>query len=274
MAIDRKTEPEVADYTPQQYGEYYTAHYRANRDDSPPASRMSLIKRFHAYAAQQPTQSLAVDFGAGRQVLEYEYSKYLRQLGKKPNLWLHTVDIAEIPEDKLLGDPRWTYNHQGDCQDLSALFSSESFDFGISNLVLDLAGEQAVAELYRILRPNRPLFVNLNHPYLIPANLEKEIEDFTNKINRKRTCRLPVSKNHIMDYRTLHQRQMMDSQKKLFPNLNEAEEMFRAAGFIIKYSDIKGSGSKRWWEVDSYKPDCTRVWMFGCGLPATNSTAS
>jgi len=237
------------------YSLYYNYHGRnrknnilENREDSPDESRRSLLRRVYPFISSLPKESFVLDLGAGRQIFEKEYEdKY----GNKPICHIITVDIADIPKDRLLAK---------DCPHVQATgqslpFRDEQFDAVISNMAFDfmLPLPQATTELYRITKGNASIFLNLHHPSLVNYDIDRELSKVARKMRHKHQNR--KTNNEKLRLKTavfLHHKHLRDN-RLLFETDDQIVRCFSDGGFDIKSIEIKSDSNDKWWEVDLAK---------------------
>lgn len=251
------------------YGTFYTRYYKTEDDDSPPGSRRSLVRRMHRVAALSPVQLIGIDVGAGKQILEKDYWEYLKCKKLTPNIWMHTLDIAEIDQKDLLADPSWTFHHIADCRDLTREFSSQTFDIAISNMALDFVGEQGVRELRRVLKPTAPVLLNLHHPIPLFKDLDGRITRAQKRMGIQRRFGSNIRNCLELEMDTLKHHSSLRDRKVLFESANEAGDFFEGEGFIVYRAEEGRRFNERWWEVDMQKPadpHAPKTLIYGNGI--------
>lgn len=262
--LDIATRPTNIDY-----GAFYTRYYKTENDDSSVGSRWSLIRRMHQVIAASPIQLIGLDIGAGKQILERGYQQYLEHRKLAPNVWMHTLDIAEIDQNDLLTDSSWTFHHIIDCRDLTREFSSQTFDIAISNMALDFVGEQGVKELRRVLKPTAPVLLNLHHPIPLFKDLDGRITRAQKRMGIQRRFGSNIRNCLELEMDTLKHHSSLRDRKVLFESANEAGDFFEGEGFIVYRAEEGRRFNERWWEVDMQKPvdpNAPKTFIYGNGI--------
>lgn len=211
---------------------FYSRMYRREKQDSPDASRYSLERRAKIAFSGLPKESFVLDLGAGRRIFEREYN---RSFGV-PGYRIVTVDFADIKKDQLLIDHP-TFNHfQADGKRLP--FASGSFSGAVSNMALDFMGHEAIEELSRVLKPQAVALINLHHPFLIPPDIEKRLENrFLN----------PAARTVLTFWKYLKDNDI------LFKSKEQIIKAFQNDGFKVLGVKEAKDGTDKWWELDMVK---------------------
>ncbi len=213
---------------------FYSNLYRGDANsDSPEQTKTSLLARSVSHIFSLREEDVIMDIGSGPQIIP-------RQLYKSygpPKCKIVTVDMADIPEHKLLMKNRSNVTHvKADGSRLP--FGNETFSLAVSNMALDLMPKETISELYRVSKPDSRAFLNLHHPLIIPENLDELLSDPRIKKGQKRALVFwqYLKRNNI-----------------LFKNQTEIENAFVNAGFSIINIKEAGNSSDKWWEVDLVK---------------------
>lgn len=212
---------------------FYSRLYRGEANsDSPEQTKTSLLARSASHILALRETDIMIDVGSGPQIIPRQLKAY-----GHPKCKIVTVDMADIPEHKLLMKNRSNVTHvRADGSKLP--FENETFSLAVSNMALDLMPREAIPELSRVLKPGAKTFLNLHHPFLIPENLDELLLDPKIKKSQKRALDFwqHLKRNGI-----------------LFKNPAEIENAFTSAGFnIVKIKEVDNHSDK-WWEVDLVK---------------------
>lgn len=240
---------------PLTLGNVYRLEQAFNTNDSPAESRKSILKRF-LEGTNLTSSSIVLDLGAGRQIVEAELEadKTRRFI---PDFTMITLDNAEIPSDQLLINiffPERTTRYPHLIADAANLpIQNNSLDAAISNMALDFMPEEAKFELFRVLKPNAPLFLNLHHPKLIPENLDQEIANIKRKIFQRSQRGGRTRSVHKRINEVLSHHKWLRENNCLFENPNQIQNAFEQVGFTVSNINLKTDKQDVWWEVDMIK---------------------
>ena len=212
--------------------DFYSEIYLRFKQDSPDSSRTSLTRRAKHLLSQLTEEESVLDLGAGRQIFEREYA---RSYGK-PTCQIVTFDIAKLRKRQLLTSSFRASHIRGNGERLP--FKNESFSLVLSNMALDFMPEIAIDELYRVVKPNGHVFINLHHPDLIPENLDE-------LLNNKKLKKQERSVYEFWKF--------LRDNDKLLQDPDEIRTKFFSRGFrIIRLNEATDNRDK-WWEVDLVK---------------------
>lgn len=230
---------------------FYSAFYELEDNDSPDNSRLSLITRLHTYVSFLPQKAIVLDLGSGKQILEKEYSHYLKKKKLSPNCQIITVDIAKIQRNQLLSKQPWHQHIRADGEKLP--FTDSSFDIVVSNMALDFMNKTAIKEVVRVAKKGSPAFFNFHHPALIPTNLDEMIAECRRKISKKVGYGGKISTNKELTLKSLLHHRYLKDNSVLFQNTDQIKNSLTSYGFFVVSVCEGVSPGDRWWEADVYK---------------------
>lgn len=261
---------------------YYTEHYKprthekspfskngeinlgrldsiSSTNDSPAASRRSILQRLAAYQKIYPLtdSSVVLDLGAGRQILEVEFEATNADIA--PQFKIITLDIANITQDQLLipryfPDAQSRYRHlQADGSNL--LFADNTIDAALSNMALDFMPENARKELFRVLRNGAPVFLNLHHLSGLSSNIDYLLKKLQRRMIRKMQFGGKPSKSQEQRLSVLKHDKFLRDNNVLFSNPQDIRKAFEKYGFVVTSIEEAQNDIDKWWEVDMVKPD-------------------
>ncbi len=208
---------------------HYSAAYVGIKEDSPDLSRLDLVKKIWQSTIDFSQDDYVLDLGAGRQILERDYIR----LNGVPNFRFVTVDIASLKNHQLLERKNGALHVRASGSALP--FGENTFSMAVSNMALDFMPDGSIDELYRVVKPESPVYVNLHHPDIIPADLE---ERMGMKIYSRRT------KQVFEFWRYLRDNKILCGSEK------EVAEMFCESQFTIESISTKSESRGKWWEVE------------------------
>lgn len=213
---------------------FYSKFYGKHKSDSPDTSRASLLRRAHPYMSELTAGKFVLEVGSGRQIVTRQY---LRDRFTRFTFTMVTLDIAELRRKQLLAKDSANVTHvRADGTHLP--FQTDSFSLVMSNMALDFMGEEAIAELFRVLKPQGRAEVNLHHPSLIPDNLDKLLT------SRKASKTERAVLEHWDYLRTNH---ILTSE----PDILLAK--FTRHGFSITRLEEAKDSTDTWWELSIRK---------------------
>lgn len=214
--------------------EFYSGLYKVHKSDSPDLSRALLIRRVAPYFSDLGNNDIVLELGSGRQIVTREY---LRDRFAQPSFKIVTLDIADIARKKLLAKDKNCVTHlRADGSQLP--FQDGSFALVVSSMALDFMGEEAIPEVYRVLRPGGKAEINLHHPNLIPNDLDELLK------RRKITKTEKV----ILEYWSFLKRNHI-----LTSNSETLRARFENYGFEVENLAEAQDDKDTWWEVSLKK---------------------
>ena len=161
---------------------HYSLLYQTEDNDSTPECRATMADIVVPHLYTMSEGSIALDLGAGRQIFEAEI---IDRHGAPPGQ-LITVDIADIAPSQLLAGSSTMVEHiQASGSDLP--LADMSVDLAYSILAFDFFDprDDAVAELYRVLKPGARAYLALHDPkYVFPNDLDAQANRSNRKINK------------------------------------------------------------------------------------------
>lgn len=164
--------------------EYYTEHYRGNKDsDTPRESIISLARRSFQWI-KDTGEGTILDIGAGKAAMEYELRNMV--LGntdtrkKLDQFHVVSLDLAEINPKYF----RRTNENKLDIEPVQAdsrllPFRDGTFDRIVSNLALEFGGEEAFIEASRVLADRGTFSFNLQDPSIFEPDDEMGLKTNT-----------------------------------------------------------------------------------------------
>lgn len=251
----------------QEAEKMYSAYYGIEVSDSLEASRSTLIQRVRPVIVSLPGNSHVLDIGAGRQILEAEYGEQFCVVvpGKAEYLHpehvqFHTVDIARLSDEQLLAKKYANVHHrQESATELS--FDDNSIAFAMSNLAIDFMPKEALAELFRVLKPGSQAFLNLHYQdTLIPWDIKERIAKLKKKIEYTKAAGEIAKIQTQLKLATAEYFQFLRDEKILYTSKQQIVDTFESYGFVVtrvglsQGADKKTFISGKWWEVELQKP--------------------
>lgn len=231
----------------QEVQNFYTLYYKTERDDSPDASRTSILSRAMTNIGSLSPNDWVVDLGAGKGALEEE----LIQTYGRPNCKIATIDLATVAKPDFIGERDLHIQASG----LAMPFPDESISVGISNMAIDFMGIQAVREFHRVLKQGAPLHLNLHNPDgIIPLDLDVQFGRVNRKITNAQRYGKPIKDSLLQKREVLRFKRYLRDNGILFSNLEEITGVFESIGFKVEGAKLAEDKFKdKWWEVDVRK---------------------
>lgn len=215
---------------------FYSNLYRSEDSDSPDSSRASLLRRAHPTLLTLGEGDYVLDLGSGKQILE---RSYLRDRKLEPQYTIITVDFAEFHRKQLLGKDYRNVQHFR-ANGARMPFRDQLFSFTVSSLALDFMPEEAMSELYRVMRPGSWGEINLHHLDMIPTNLQELL----------RSRNLSPKEREVLE-----QWDYLQQNKILTNNPGEIEARLRRVGFFVDRVEEARDRGEVWWEVGIKRND-------------------
>lgn len=216
-------------------GDIYTAHYVDNTTHGPEESRFALRTRALESITALGPDGWMLDLGSGRQIVERDLlSDYRGQVDCK----IATIDIANIRRRKLLAGQSVGVHHiRGDGAQMP--FADDKFDVVVSQMGLELMPEEAIGEMYRVMKPGGKAFINVLHSSIV--------EWKTQSLKEKRRKAAPQQAQQFWDYYA--------REGNLFNRDPESiQEALGQYGFITKTIREVDNDHTAWIEIDLVKP--------------------
>lgn len=232
---------------------------KSNLSDSPSESRKSIIRRlkqFQSIAGILTSNSVILDLGAGRQILETELEA--TNDNTLPQCKIITLDIADIAHDQLLiplffpkAQERYTHL-QASGSNLP--FPDESIDLAISNMAVDFMPEKTKSELFRILKHGALALLNLHHPSRFTPDLESQLKKIQHQMSRKIESGGTPTKAKERTLSVLRHDKFLRNNNVLFSNPDYIKTTFEKYGFTVTSIKEGQQDINKWWEVNMIKP--------------------
>ncbi|MFH1833206.1 MAG: methyltransferase domain-containing protein [Candidatus Levyibacteriota bacterium] len=220
---------------------YYTGKYNsAEKSDSPELARINLIKMAFPYLLSFRQSDRVLDIGAGKQILERQLRNYFKNKAGRPlQIPIVTLDVANIKYRKLLEKKQKNIHHVL-ARSEKLPIPDESIALVISSMALDLMPDEAIAEVFRVLKPCSHALITLHHPALIPNDLEELLKKQNVRASERRVY-------EIWDYLIKNQ--------KLSSDMNTIANRLNKYGFNIATINEARDEKDTWWEIDLIKPE-------------------
>lgn len=238
--------PIVRPVTADEHRTHYSLLYQTEDNDSTPECRAAMADIVVPHLYTMPEGSIALDLGAGRQIFEVEM---IDRHGAPPGQ-LITVDIADIAPSQLLAGSSTMIEHiQASGSDLP--LADMSVDLAYSILAFDFFDprDDAVAELYRVLKPGARAYLALHDPkYVFPNDLDTQANKSNRRVQKPRNASKPEV---VLAYQALTQKRRMRDSRTLFEDPNAIREFFRSRGFKVDEAFLAGTEFPRntWWQT-------------------------
>lgn len=229
--------PQTADRPLVQIARFYTDQYADGRITSycPEGSNSSLLRKGQQMMETLPDGSHILDLGSGNfyfaRLLQAHYKLHH---APPPHVRIISVDYARLVKPPHLK----TSAVRADGAKLP--FKDSVFEAVVSNLAMDYMGENAIADLLRVLKPGAKAFINLMQEGMLPSTLS----------------RINLSELTIRQRDTYDACKYLADNRLLYNTAYPLQQKYESHGFKVHSLAMGDSQTKdKWWELEVQKPN-------------------